>query len=299
MIMVPKAATLAWNQAELEPAHPLNSGLLSLIAFDSNRRPRPIGTAFIVFAKGDFAIAATAAHNFDGIAQIQQEAKPRCHPSALQEFLPNGEQITLDRQKVRAIYLAGNHLEMCILGWAAWDQKTDICFFSVASQDKSTVPNLFQAELQIDDNLPSIGDEVAVLGFADMTVMQHQRDGLKEESIISRPLVLRKGFVTQIFPEGHILCRGPCIETTIPVFPGMSGGPVMRLGNFGDPIMPFGIISSDPEVPLEQKNNMLIPGNSIVALLDATVNLGAAGERIVQLKLAQSVGAINPEFTPF
>lgn len=296
--MVAESSALVWNQAEIELAHPLNEGLLSLLAFDGNRRPRLIGTAFIVSAQGDFAIAVTAAHNFDGIAQIQQEVKPKRHPSALQEFLPTGEEISLDRQKVRATYMAGDHVEMCILGWATWDRRTDICFFSVAPQDKSEVPKLFQAEMQVDGNLPSIGDEVAVLGFADMEVMHHQRDGLREEFSISRRLVLRKGFVTQAFPEGHILCRGPCIETTIPVFPGMSGGPVMRLGNAGEPMMPFGVISSDPEVPLEQKNNRLVAGNSIVAVLNATVNLQESGVRKTQFSLAQAEVATNPEINP-
>jgi len=108
--------------------------------------------------------------------------------------------------------------------------------------------------------------------------------------------VLRCGLVTNFFSEGHILCRGPCVETSIPVFFGMSGGLVARLGKGGEAIKPFGLISSDLDVDQVNKNNRSIPGTSIIALLGTTFHLNAVGQEQTILRLNEAFTAQNNEF---
>lgn len=89
---------------------------------------------------------------------------------------------------------------------------------------------------------------------------------------MKRELVLRGGRVTEVFPNGHLLCHGPCIETTIPIFPGMSGAPVMRYAP-GTPMQPFGVMSTghteDPSLKFERSK----PGHSIGPLINPSVSI--------------------------
>lgn len=80
----------SWNEAILEKNHPLNTGLITLIAYSPDRSPRIIGTAFTISVFGDSAVGITAAHNFDEIEKSQHPRKGH-HRSALPEFLPDSQ----------------------------------------------------------------------------------------------------------------------------------------------------------------------------------------------------------------
>lgn len=285
-----------WNQAELGSFHPLNNGIVMLISFTPQRSPRPIGTAFIIGAYGNNAIAITAAHNFQGVQDVQIPEKIH-HPTALPEFLGKTQVLDLDRKKVRAICSEGGNIEVSVIGWAFFDKKSDIAIFSIIPQRNETACTYFKSAFILDDACPKIGDEVAVLGFANMKVPLEERDKKGYEQFqISRQLILRCGKVTNIHLEGHILCRGPCIETSIPVFSGMSGGPVMVLGKGGEPIKPFGLVSSDPDDDESTKNDRSVSGSSIAALLQPKVKFDAEGQRKVILQLNSAFHLANSEF---
>ena len=199
-----------------------------LIAFTPQRSPRTIGTAFIIGAYGNFAVAVTAAHNLQGIQSVQTPQNKH-HPTALPEFLGNAQILDLDRRKARAICSEDGKIEVSVIGWAFFDKQSDIAIFSIIYQHYKKSCTFFKSAFILDDSCPEIGDEVAILGFANMKVPleKARKKNCNEQFQISRQLTLRCGKVKNIHPDGHILCRGPCIETSIPVFPGMSGGPVM------------------------------------------------------------------------
>jgi len=276
----------------LENFHPLNNGIVMLLSFTPKRSPRPIGTAFIIGAYGSSAIGITAAHNFQGIADIQTPHRKH-HSTALPEFLSGAQALDFDRKKVRAICSENGEIEASVIVWAIFDKDSDIAFFSIIPQNNEN-KSFFKSAFILDDSIPKIGDEIAVLGLAHMDVPLEERNKNGQERFhIARQLILRRGKVTNIHSEGHFLCRGPCVETSIPVFPGMSGGPVMIFGETGEPIKPFGLVSSDPENDDRIKNNRSISGSSIIALLKPKVKFNAEGQREAILRLNSASHVTN------
>jgi hypothetical protein len=286
-----------WNEAVLqEPDRVgLDEGLVSILAFGPDRSPKPIGTAFIAGSYGSHAVAVSAAHNFHIAVRSIQNPNPRHHPTALTEFLPNAEVVDLDGKKLRALYRAGNRCELCIISSLIWDQTSDVAIITLHAQD-SQDNTLFQTFLKLDDVHPRVGDSVGVLGYAAMATLNEYRDGDFETATLQRRLVLRAGRVSAIYPEGHLLCRGPCVETTIPVFPGMSGGPACLAPKLGASIVPFGFISSDPDEPAAAKNDRSRAGSSIISLLPSEMLNETEEKRDVIFRLANVSFVHNTHF---
>lgn len=204
-----------------------------------------------------------------GVAdQLQKLRGPRPHPTALSEFLTNGAPLDLDRKKLRAMCWEDGKIDFAYFDWAIWDERADLAFFGIHVQNGSDL-NFFRSNLLLDPKLPEVSDaEVAVLGYNDMKVLTFDKE--QNKGTISRQLLLRTGRVTAYHPEGYGLVRSACIETTIPIFRGMSGAPVMRFGA-GEPKLPFGVMSFDPET--EDKWNRSVHGHSIIALIRPVIEL--------------------------
>lgn len=282
-----------WNQAELESLHPLNDALISIIAFDDNRSPIPIGTGFIVAAYPDGAIGCTAAHNFIGVDLVQRPHKWH-HPAALREFLPTAQPLDLDRRRLRAVHFSGSTVEMAVFGWAAWDDTSDVAVFSLLPQSPSA-QRRFDAVFELDDAVPQVGAEVVALGYEGMAVNHRVQDGQFASFGFQRQLLVRAGRITGVYPSGFRLCKGRCVETSIPVFPGMSGGPVMIVGSGDAAMRPFGLISSDPFDDESSKLDRRIAGASIVPLIGARVSTNPAEQRETVLRLNDAMWAQNRE----
>jgi hypothetical protein len=77
--------------------------------------------------------------------------------------------------------------------------------------------------------------------------------------------------VSGLFPDGHVLVRGDCFESTIPVSPGMSGSPVLRYSGLGSPLEVVGILSSSVQREESAVLDRSIPGQSIAARLSPEV----------------------------
>ena len=105
-----------------------------------------------------------------------------------------------------------------------------------------------------------------------------------------RPFLRRNGRVTAYHPSGYSLCHGAWIETSIPIFPGMSGAPVMKLMP-GGPILPFGVMSFDLQDDLAHKWDRSIAGHSIVPLIRPAVQLSSDGQRSTMLTLESGMMA--------
>jgi hypothetical protein len=236
-----------WNEAILERlgGFELDRGLVSILALGPERSPKLIGTAFIAGSFGSHAVAISAAHNFHIGVRIAQNPNPLYHSSALREFLPNAEEIDLDRRNLRAIYRNGDRWEFCIIGFLVLDRALDLAVLTLHAQDPAD-NSLFDTQPKFSRVDPRLGDVVGVLGYADMATLEEYRQGDSETATLQRRLVYRTGSVTAIHPDGHILCRGACVQTTIPVFDGMSGGPAFLVSEPGTPIVPFGSYRTTP-----------------------------------------------------
>jgi Trypsin-like peptidase domain len=211
-----------WNQAELTLGDPLHSGLLMLLLIREDRSLQLIGTAFIVSANGCRATAISAAHNFE---EIRKTLHPHLshHSSTLDEFLPPPAE--LDLNQVKAIYTKDDKARACIVELSIWDRATDLAVLNIIVPDREN--DLFSDLLWLDDTIPAVGDDVVMIGYGNMkTIADADRVGV---GMIQRQLVLRLGKIEQVHLQGSHLVKAPCVETTIPVYGGMSGGIVARL----------------------------------------------------------------------
>lgn len=267
-----------WDEAILTPEQRLHYHhvLVTLIAFDQARSSRAIGTGFVIEPRGETAIGCTAAHNFAGI-RTHQNPRSAHHPSTPREFL-TFRPVDLAGDAVRALAFGlDGSPEMATIDWAVFDETVDIAFFSMTAQDSRGGADFFQKNFALTDAIPAIGDEVCVFGYRNAQAIS--RPGETEEFLrldIRRDLVLRRGRIVE-HHDRHVLSKGPCVETSIPVFPGMSGGPVFALpqGKTPGPQV-FGVISSDLES--DDKMDRSQSGSSIVPLLAPKVTTLPNGE---------------------
>tara|TARA_R110002050_G_scaffold504_18_gene3429 strand:+ start:2297 stop:3115 length:819 start_codon:yes stop_codon:yes gene_type:complete len=248
----------------LETLHP---GLVQILAFTHNRSPKLIGTGFIVAANSDHAIVITAAHNFHEGVRNAQFPKDYRHPSALPEFL---KEISIDPSKVRAVHRKQQAVEVCVIEFVAWDEASDLAVMKIVPQDR--VSNRFDTFFRMKRESVEVGSEVGLIGYGDMAVVSEQMDGDKGQFSTESRVVFRRGVITKIHPEGYSLCRTRCVETNIPVFSGMSGGPVFIIPDDDEDMIPFGLVSFDPEPEgVSAKYDRSIAGRSVAAMLPTRI----------------------------
>lgn len=270
----PPLFNLHWDEAIRDEN--TGNGLLIIFAKDLQNQPYVIGTGFIVKRNDYQSICISAAHVFSEFRRLH--SSPIRHAlSALPEFLPNKKKLNLNGQSLFAICIAGERAETAKVESVAIDEALDIAIFTISLNDKIMEP-FFPYELGLDDTIPEIGHMVAILGYGNLSVpeFEHDRKQLKTFSVASRP-ILRIGRVLAHYPTGHRLCRGPCIETSIPVYSGMSGGPVCHY-SLGGTIRAFGVICADPDQDTEQKQDRNIEGRSLVALLPCKLERDEDGD---------------------
>jgi hypothetical protein len=267
----------AWDEPVAEGPHHLDAGMVSFLIFAANGQHHQIGTGFIIGAHSATAVAVTAAHVFASERVAKAISGKEYHPSALPNFRPT---LQLAPNTFRAIYRDGNAVEFANVHLAVWDPKTDLCVVRLTVQQPNQ--GTFTTFLKLQE-LPrlEIGDPVGVLGYADMSVSVLSGGRFRA----GRRLAFRIGRVTNVCPDGTGLLRGPCIETSIPVFEGWSGGPAVLRPGAGREIIPFGFISHDAEAPAEVKMDRSKPGNAIISLLPLRVSDDDGVSRTVQLRL--------------
>jgi hypothetical protein len=243
--------------------NPLNRALLSLLLINDGT-PHLIGTAFVVHVEGSRAIAISAAHCFEWVRKILDPA-PAHHSSALPEFLPPPKE--LDLKHMRGLYVQGGKTAGCTIESAVWDREADFAILTVvAPQDD---PALFKDFFLLDDTVPAAGGEVSMIGFGEMKSTTDSNDSTR--GIMQRRLVIRIGRVEEVYPQGHYMLKAPCVQTSIAVFPGMSGGIVTRGWPYSPDslIQPFAFISHSMTVDEPQATrDRSISGRSFAAILD-------------------------------
>lgn len=273
---------LYWNEAEGDNNN-FRKGLLTIIAHDLENRPHAIGTGFVIDVNGTQAIAVTAAHVFNEVRRLQTPPS-RHSQSALSEFLPPPKAIDIDRKLLRVVCVEEGVVESTIIEWLCFDEDSDIAIFSIALQNR-TKRSFFISKFDLDNSIPSIGDLVCILSYGNLDLNSFKQENNEKWSYkLSQRPILRIGTVLNYHPNGTRLCRGACIETSIPVYSGMSGGLVCRYGSVGTAIRAIGLVCSDPDPDTENKENRNIEGRSIIALLPCQIK-EEDGKEKVRLKI--------------
>ena len=218
-----------WNQAELPSGDPLHELLVMLMVICDDLSLQLIGTAFIVAADGGRATAISAAHCFEEVRKILHPHSPH-HLSTPHEFLPAPKEIEL--KQVKALYTKGSEVHVCAVDVAMWDSATDLAVLTINSSEERN--QLFTKFLWLNDTVPSVNEKVAMIGYGNMEVIPDETQ--QQYGRVKRQLILRVGTVEGVHPEGFYMLKAPCIETTIPIYSGMSGGLVARWGSPNTPI---------------------------------------------------------------
>ncbi len=236
-----------------------------------------IGTAFLIEANRDHALAVSAAHCFEEIRKRLYPA-PQHHSSALPEFLPPLPE--MDLSQVKGLYLGDDKEPVaCDIELGVWDRGTDYALLKVNAPN--CTPSLFNRFLCLGDQIPQVNECVAMIGFGEMKVTPHVENA--KAGIIQRRLILRVGHVENIHPSGYYMLKAPCIETSIAIFGGMSGGIVARWGAQDTPIRPFGFISHAPEP--QPTHDRSVSGHSFGAILNLERTIIAEGKQRISVQL--------------
>lgn len=235
------ANNFKWDQALLELGDPLNMGLLSILVIHNDLKPVLVGTAFIVSADGNKATAITAAHCFEYIRSLLHPL-PLHHPSAIPEFLPPPKAI--DLKQVKALYMKDGKVFICPIEISIWDNNVDLAVCTINAPSNES--DLFRDFFWIESDIPGVGEEIVMIGFSEMEVIPTDSES-PNNCTLARELMMRIGKVEEIFQHGHLMLKGPCIQTTVAISSGMSGGLIAKWNNGNGKIKPFAFISYAPE----------------------------------------------------
>lgn len=278
---------------EMKGVEDLRLGLILLMTNSRNARPEPIGTGFIIKCFDKTAIAVTATHNLRAIKAIQL-GPAKHHPSALKEFITQDETLNLVRPNIYAISFNKEKIKNCQVLWAISEEKSDIAILCLDCRDD---PEFFSGEFLISERDPAIGDMVAVLGFAETSESEGSKVSTDPNYFqLTTRVLVRAGRATELHPKGHLLCRGSCVSTNIPVFPGMSGGPAFHFASAGASVEVFGLICSDSAFEdASFKINRFKPGRSTVALLDRHVVIDEKGSRSIRIRMNEALVHPTPQ----
>jgi hypothetical protein len=194
------------------------------------------------------------------------------NPTTPKEFLPPPEEI--DLKQAKAIYIKDKAVYVCPIEIAIWDSGTDLAVLTVMAP--ADEPKLFEKFFWIDDTIPSPGDEVLMIGVGEMS------QPVSSTGTISRRLVVRVGYVEEIFEGATYLLKSPSVQTSIAVYSGMSGGLVARYLPLAD-IKPFAFISHAPEP--QPTLDRSLSGHSVGSILKAKLTYLENGKQLVEIQV--------------
>jgi hypothetical protein len=274
-----------WNEAKQigSDADDVRDALLHVMAFSPQNFVQLVGTAFIVGVMDSCTIAMSAAHVFYEGARCVQAPTYRYHRPALAKFLPEATEISLEENRLGVLYVVRGVYFLCTVDRLVCDRKADIAVFTIACQDREAL-HASARKFELLHSAPTLGEKVVLAGFRKMQILRDETNPNGERVLeIDRKWCMRVGSVTALHPTGHSPCRGPCIETNIPVFSGMSGGPAFLCSEEGQVKGILGIISTDLEASDATKASFQQAGSSIVSLVPSRVTGDLTGEPTISV----------------
>ena len=248
-----------WNQMDA-PAE-VEGGLFTVVAKAASGSFHAVGTGFVVRALDDVALGVSAGQVFAEVQKLQQQQRGRSHATTLPEFAPALRPIKVSFDNLAMVSNVASVVVISQVEGLAFDELGDIGVVQLRTQS-ACLETIHLQEFNLDDETPEIGRLVCVASYINLSCMHTGPDQFQ----IQRQAVLRVGRVLQVFPSGQRLCRGPCFETSIPMFSGMSGGPVFYYDIEGA-MRVMGLVCSDLDANGPDKNDRSISGRSLIASL--------------------------------
>lgn len=240
------------NPAIIDELRPL---LVVFIAFDRDRKATALGSGVITAASKGVAVALTARHVMaEGAVSAQ---KPHLDRSGglFRDFRID-EHLSVHPEKLKVCWTGQKNAAFLDVLSTSFNDFADIqgCFLA-ASTGKEAEFSLDKG-VSVDLRPVQKGEIVYQLSCGDINLFETQapilKDGVGQVLKIKNHVSLRVGTVTNVFPQGRPLTKGPAFETSIPSSPGMSGGAVLRIEGNRPSIC--GIISSDFSVKKAHTN---------------------------------------------
>lgn len=242
--------------------------LVAFVAFDRGIKPGLAGTGFIIGTGENIALAITAKHVLtEGVLNIQRPL-PRQAPSAI--FVPPSSLIpAIEKEKLRAIWHDGTGGDALTIPHCSYHDDLDIACCLLTPQEIIETPFMFRGHIPLDTALPSVGDIVHTVSLDGLNLIDFAPPTSTPYKEVPRPFAtfhsisVRRGIITEVYPQGFRQYRWPCFTTSIPVEPGMSGG-FVYFPRDGYTIAACGIICADNSTTQARKNQMVC-GESVIA----------------------------------
>lgn len=273
-----------WNQLE-DPPRELDEGLLTLIARSRSGELHAVGTGFVIKALPTSALVVSAAHVFAEVQRLQHRGT-QTHRTALPEFIPAAKAIELELRSLATLTLKEERVVISAVAGLAFDEDGDFGIAQIKPQ-KGQEGEFPLREFLLDDRKPQVGQLVCVASYSNLSCYTDETDAFR----VTRRLVVRVGRVLEVFPNGHRLCRGPCFETSIPVYSGMSGSPVFWYDKNRPPAA-IGIVCSDPDPDGPEKDDRATAGRSLIASLPVRRMEGSlAAQQEMEISFTPSGGS--------
>jgi hypothetical protein len=231
------------NPGLIDELRPL---LVVFIAFDRDRKATALGSGIITAASKGVTVALTARHVMaEGAVSAQ---KPHLDRSGgfFREFRA-GDHLSLHRERLKVCWMGQKNAAFLDVLSTNFNDYADLqgCFLAARTGEEAEF--LVDSGVSIDLRPVQKGEVVYQLSCGDISLIETQvpiqKDGAGQVLKIKNHVSLRVGTVTNVFPQGRPLTKGPAFETSIPSSPGMSGGAVLRIEDNRPSIC--GIISSD------------------------------------------------------
>lgn len=215
---------------ELADANPelrnsLRPALGTIVAYDRDHVATIAGTAFIVAAEPQFALALTAKHVLEEGVLRGQRPRRRHVPSAL---FVHRDRVTpsLEPTDFKVFVMGSEHALALNASFASYNEDSDLASLLLMPQSDEEITERVSIPLDLDD--PPLGAVVHLVSQDGLNVGElvppRSLDGDGQKLTFFRRLSIRRGVVTGTYPRGHRQYRWPCFTTSIPASPGMSGG---------------------------------------------------------------------------
>ena len=248
---------------------------------------RALGTGFIIGSSGHSAAAVSAAHVFDEIYKIQNPQQPQ--PWKPFQHVPP-QMVDLDAESVFGIVFQNGRSHTLRLLDLMYDTVSDVAVFTITKKKVDSRP-IFTTAVHLDSSMPDVGTEIEAIGFRNMD-FSPKMVGQFLVTEFRAALVRRSGKITEILQRG-ILLKGPGAVVSFPIFGGMSGGPVLRLGTGKAPAA-FGLLTSDMDSGIDtatEKDDRTREGFTTVAKLPISWDFDKTGQRVLAFKfLSNDIG---------
>lgn len=240
--------------------------LISFVASGSDMQPYPVGSGFLIGAGPQMAIALTAKHVLTpGVLNVQRPHKMHAK-SALAEFLPKSATTpSIHPKNLFALWADSSKGLPLQISFSCYNESTDLAVCVLTLPPNAETPFLTPC-IPIHTGVPNVGEIVHMVSYDKLAQQTLKPITTSEPGAfeLHRTVSIRRGYVTGVYLDGYRQYRWPCITSSIPAEPGMSGGFVF-VPKDGETIAACGVVSADNSAT-EARGSLLHAGESVIGL---------------------------------